>query len=194
MKRLILASQSVRRRAALEQLGAKFEVVPSDYEEDMTLDMPVTELVEHLALGKAMDVAEKHPEAVVIGCDSLIVTDETFYPKPKDMAEAHQQMRTLQGTRHDFVSGYAIVHKAEDHQVTGHTVSGKVLVPMNDEEIDAYLSEGEPLGKAGSYSAEGKGIAIIAESIGPADMGGFPTAQIVQELKSFGINLLTEQY
>ena len=175
-------------------MGATFEVIPSEYEEDMTLDMPIPDLVEHLATGKAEEVANKHPDAVVIGCDSLIEIDGKFFPKPKDMAEAKKQMQTLQGTRHNFVSGYCIIHKSANKKVSGNTVSGKVLAPLNDAEIDAYLAEGEPLGKAGSYSAEGKGIGIILENTGPYDMGGFPSARIVQELKSFGINLLTGEY
>ena len=194
MKRLILASQSVRRRDSLEQIGAQFEVIPSDYEEDMTLDMPVTKLVEHLALGKATDVAAKYPDAVVIGCDSLVVQGDTIYPKPKDMQEAKRQIKALQNARHDFVTGYAILCQATGQKKTGHTVSGKLLASMNDQEIDAYLREGEPLGKAGSYSREGKGLGLILETSGPYDMGGLPVAQVVQDLKEFGINLITDTY
>ncbi|MDX1765926.1 MAG: nucleoside triphosphate pyrophosphatase [Candidatus Saccharimonadales bacterium] len=194
MRKLILASKSPRRKAALSKVGAKFEVIVSNYEEDMMLDMPPNELVQHLARGKAEDVARKHPDAIVIGVDSVVVCNGQLIGKPKNMEAAKEQIRLLADNEHQFITGYVIVSQKENKIVTNSVMSTIKFVQLSDDEIDAYLSEGEPLGKAGAYSYEDKGDLLIERRDGANDLSGLPAGQLGQDLKQFGINLLTGQY
>jgi septum formation protein len=72
MKHVILASGSPRRREILASVGLKFDIITSDFEEDNTINLPPRELVEHLSLGKARWVAERHPNSIVIAADTLV--------------------------------------------------------------------------------------------------------------------------
>jgi hypothetical protein len=72
MKKIILASGSPRRKELLENIGLDFDVVSSDYEEDMTLDMKPTELAKYLSLGKAQDVATKYTNYIIIAADTFV--------------------------------------------------------------------------------------------------------------------------
>ena len=178
----------------MSKVGAKFEVIVSNYEEDMMLDMPPNELVQHLARGKAEDVARKHPDAIVIGVDSVVVCNGQLIGKPKNMEAAKEQIRLLADNEHQFITGYVIVSQKENKIVTNSVMSTIKFVQLSDDEIDAYLSEGEPLGKAGAYSYEDKGDLLIERRDGANDLSGLPAGQLGQDLKQFGINLLTGQY
>ena len=95
---IILASTSPRRKQLLEQIDVDFRIVPSDYEEDMTLNMPPAKLVAYLAAGKAEAVAVENPESVVIGADTIVTLDDEVFGKPKDEADARGMLQKLQGT------------------------------------------------------------------------------------------------
>jgi len=81
-KKIVLASSSPRRKMLLEQNGLDFVVDPSDYEEDMTLDLSPEELVKTLATGKARDVASRHAGVIVLGADTMVFIDDQRLGKP----------------------------------------------------------------------------------------------------------------
>src|SRR5947208_209548 len=125
--KLILASQSPGRREVLEEAGLKFVVEPSNYEEDMGLDMPPAELAIFLSHGKAKDVAKHYDDAVIIGADSFVVTQSgELMGKPHTKEKAREMLMTLSGTWHSFVTGYTIIN-CQTGQTFSEAVTSKVF-------------------------------------------------------------------
>lgn len=110
MKRLILASNSPRRRELLEQIGVEFEVIPSNAEEKVTKQEP-SEVVEELSRQKAEDVAAAVEDGIVLGQIPLYVRMARSWASPKDEADAKQMLQKLQGEEHSVYTGVTILVK-----------------------------------------------------------------------------------
>src|SRR5688572_14221550 len=100
MSRLILASASPRRRELLERLGVELLVVPADIDETPLDDEPPETYVARVAAGKAEVVAQRHPDAWVLGADTTVVLDETILGKAETAAEATRMLESLAGRSH----------------------------------------------------------------------------------------------
>jgi septum formation protein len=157
---LVLASVSSRRHELLRHLGLPFTIDPSTIDETPTPGMPPVEVALTLAQRKATDVAARHPNAVVIGADTLVEFDGQILNKPVDAEDAVRMLRALTGNTHLVHSGIAVWR-------SGHTLSrlasARVTMHAADEAtITAYVAGGEPMDKAGAYAAQGEGAALIA--------------------------------
>ncbi len=162
--RLILASTSPRRREILALLGLPFEVIPPSFNEHAVSNRIVEDEVLDLALGKAESVARDNPKSIVIGSDTMILIDAKKIGKPNGIANAKQILRTLSGKTHRILTSVAILDSLGG---PGLRVIKEVSVLMRDyseKEIEEYLTCNESLDKAGAYSIQGKGRALI-ESI-----------------------------
>jgi len=191
MKHVILASGSPRRREILAGVGLKFEVVTSDYEENNALSLPPGELVEQLSSGKAIWVAEKHPDAVVIAADTLVFLDGSPLGKPRDQAELKKMIGRLNGRAHSVFTGFTII---EGGRVLSDSVETKVYFrSMSEAEINGYAATGEGLDKAGGYGAQGIGALFIEKIEGDyLNVVGLPLCRLNLRLKEFGIDLLND--
>lgn len=189
MKNIILASASPRRRELLEKLRIPFEIRVSDVKEIITKTVPA-EIVEELSLQKAMAVAETEPDALVIGADTMVASDETVLGKPKDKEDAAAMLKSLQGKSHQVYTGVTLTWMGEkEREIRTFSEASQVfLYPMTEEEIQRYVDTGEPMDKAGGYAIQGlfavyvKGIAGDYNNI-----VGLPVARLYQELKKNGI-------
>lgn len=188
MRKLILASGSPRRKELLEKAGLQFEIVKSDYEEDMTLDLPPHELVEHLSLGKALDVAKKFNDAVVISADTIVVLDGEILGKPHTPENATEMLKKLNGKKHSVFTGFTIID-IENNKTVTRSVETFVFFKNNAEaEIDAYVETGEPLDKAGAYAIQGLGGRLIERIEGSlSNVIGLPVEELMGKLKELGI-------
>ncbi|MDO8482810.1 MAG: Maf family protein [bacterium] len=188
--RVILASGSARRKEILEKAGLKFEVVPSDYEEDMTLPLPPAELVKTLAFGKANDVASRFPDAVVIGADTVVVLEGKVMGKPHTSVAAQKMLSLLSGTTHEIVTGVAVVCKGSGF-VAKDAVSIKITFKdLTEEAIKNYVQTGEPLDKAGAYAVQGVGMELIEKVDGDYwGAVGISLAILARHLKVFGLSV-----
>ena len=205
-KRIILGSASPRRRELLEQIGISFEVRVSDKEEVYHSLIP-EEIVKELALSKAENVAydlrEKQEQVkqisfdkknnvlldtIVIGADTIVVSDGSILGKPKDEADAVRMIRSLQGRSHKVYTGVAILDYDDEgkRKSVVHAVETEVFVnPMSDEEIREYAATGEPLDKAGAYGIQGRFAAYIERIDGDYyNVVGLPISRLCRELKS----------
>lgn len=106
---IILASKSPGRKMVLEKLGLSFEVIVSDFEEDMTLPLSAPELATHLSQGKAHSLAKCYPEAVIIAADTFIIFKDKFLGKPKDLADAKKMLTDLAGNTHAVLTGLTVM-------------------------------------------------------------------------------------
>jgi septum formation protein len=183
-RRIILASSSPRRKDILTQIGLTFTIVPSEYEEDMSLDLAPEALAKTLSLGRAAAVAELHPDAVVIGADTLISFNGKVYGKPKSKDDARYMLQMLSGNMHEVITGISVVCKATAQTLTEASVSKVHFVTLSSEDIEDYIASGEPLDKAGSYAVQGRGARYIERIEGEyTGIVGLPASLLMELLK-----------
>lgn len=187
MKRIILASQSPRRRELLTQIGLKFEVIPSTVEEVITSINPV-EVVQELAQQKARDVAnvaakETPKESLlVIGADTIVVYEGKILGKPGDKEDAVRMLTMLQGKEHSVYTGVALL--SGEQEIVFAEETRVQMCPMTPEEIAWYVNTGEPMDKAGAYGIQGLCARFVRQIQGDYNnVVGLPVGRIYQELK-----------
>ena len=185
MEKIILASQSPRRRELMEMLGLPFEVMVSEAEEKITGTDPAA-VTEELSARKAAAVAAEIREGIVIGADTVVALQGRILGKPADRAGAEAMIRSLQGQSHMVYTGVTLIRKRDGHTEARTFSEGtRVRVAaMSDSEIQAYLDTDEPYDKAGAYGIQGifgKHIAGIEGDF--YNVVGLPVHRLYQELK-----------
>jgi septum formation protein len=156
MQKIILASGSPRRKEILELLGLEFEVVDSGYDEDLVKTNDPVELVEELALQKALKVAELYSDAIVIGGDTTVTFGEGWIAKAHTKEEARAMFAQLLGKTHQVVTGVAVVNSLTGEQFVGHEIGTVTLREGTESELDEYVSnEKNWRGFAGAYALQG---------------------------------------
>lgn len=190
MKKIVLASASPRRKELLEKLGLKFDVEPSEQEETIDSSLEPHELVKRLSLEKARAVDRKHHHAVVIAADTIGLLDGMILGKPTDENAARKMLRLLSGRSHLVITGFTIMDADRD-KILSKTVETRVYIKQLDSgEINAYVSSGEPLDKAGAYAIQGLGSIIVEKIEGDFyNVVGLPLSALADSLKEFGITV-----
>ncbi len=202
MHKVILASNSPRRKEILKQAGIKFEVLPSTKEEIITKRMP-EDVVKELSALKAHDIAMQTDEsAIIIGADTIVVINNQILGKPKDKKEAERMLRLLQGNTHQVYTGVTVLVRNKNEDRTDYSMKTIQFVektqvkvyPMNDSAIIDYITTEEPMDKAGAYAIQGK-FAVYIHSINGDyyNVMGFPIGRFYYELKRQGIDILTKK-
>ena len=155
---LILASASPRRELLLREMGLRFRVVlPDGVEEILTGAAPDVLATQNAQL-KARAVAGRHPGALVIGADTIVVLDGVVFGKPRDLAEAGAMLEKLTGREHEVITAVCMVHRTE----FSFTETSRVRMrQLSREQIAEYLKKINPLDKAGAYAAQEFGEMII---------------------------------
>src|SRR5712692_2400089 len=183
--KIILASSSPRRREILALLGVPFEVAAPEFDERASSYRPVKDEVLDFALGKAESVAARNPESVVIGSDTMILLNGQKIGKPDGISDAKEILRLLSGKTHRIFTSVAILDGLGG---PGLRIVEEVSVTMRDcseKEIERYLSCNESLDKAGAYSIQGEGRALIESVHGDYLAAvGLPLKAIAGYLKS----------
>jgi septum formation protein len=157
--RVILASQSPRRRELLTLIGVRHEVRPADIDESQLPDEPPVPHCERLAREKAHKLAVQHPEAVVIAADTIVVLDGALLGKPTDVDDARRILLQLSGRTHTVHTAIAV---ARDGRTESAVESVEVTFrALSAEAIAEYVGTGEPMDKAGAYGIQGYGATIV---------------------------------
>lgn len=201
---LILASASPRRRELLAQAGYTFEVIPSKKEEIITKTVP-SEVVMELASQKAEDIfSSLHSNAdatllfhtdvpspepfLVIGADTVVSYKDRILGKPSDASDARNTLHLLSGQTHQVYTGVALYYfdpvtsAAKRHCFFEKT--DVTFYSMDESEIAAYVSTGDPLDKAGSYGIQGPFAIHVKEIHGDYNnVVGLPLARLYHEMK-----------
>lgn len=160
--RLILASTSPRRREILALLGLPFDIIAPPFEEQIAPHLSIKDEVLDFAIGKAESVARNHPDALVIGGDTMISLAGAKMGKPRDRDDAKRMLVALSGKTHEIFTAVALLHGVGGR---GLRLVERVLVDMRrftEREIENYLDCNESLDKAGAYSIQGQGAELIA--------------------------------
>jgi septum formation protein len=156
--RFVLASASPGRLATLRSAGIDPEVVVSSVDESEFRASSVAELVEQLAIAKAVEVAGRTgPAALVLGCDSLLDLDGRAVGKPTTSQAAITQWRAMRGRRAVLRTGHALIDTERDEARSAVVSTTISFAPVNDAEIIAYVGTGEPLRCAGGFTIDGLG-------------------------------------
>ncbi len=175
---LILASASPRRADLLRMIGCRFDIFPSNVDEQTDSGLSPGEVVSELASRKAEDVARQHPDRIVIGADTVVVSDESILGKPADREEAEKSLRRLSGTSHYVLTAISLVWLGRNREEQCLVRTDVQFRDLADEEIARYLDTDEPYDKAGAYGIQGR-AALFAESIRGCfyNVVGFPVTQ-----------------
>jgi septum formation protein len=195
MKKIILASASPRRKELLEKIGLKFDVEPSDYDEEINLKLEPHELVRQISVKKAKIVAARHKDAIIIAADTIGVIGSKIIGKPHTENEARKMLKEISGKPHAVITGFTILDTAAN-KIISRTVNTKVYIKkLTRQEIDAYVKTGEPLDKAGAYAIQGLGAVIVDKIEGDYyNVMGLPLNALTTALKEFGINVWTNTH
>lgn len=190
MQQIILASVSPRRREILEKLGVEFEVVESGYDESKIITDDPVELVEELALQKALEVAKQFDDALIIGGDTVVYVAGEVLGKPKNKKDAAQMMRLLFGTTHMVVTGVAVVNSLTGDQLVGHEEGFVRFREMNEDEFKKYLDSGIWDGYAGGYAIQGAAAPFLMQQTGSLSaIIGFPITLVADLLEQMGVGV-----
>ena len=188
--KLILASQSPRRRELLGLLGIPFEIrVPNA---DETMD-PTGEPAQQVALvsRRKAEATPREEDAVVVAADTIVVCDGTILGKPKDPEDAARMLRLLSGRTHQVMTGLTVLYQ---DKVCSHTeVTQVTFRELSDSEILRYVRSGEPMDKAGAYGIQG-GAALFAQGIcgDYYNVVGLPVCRLVQVLQETAPKLMED--
>jgi septum formation protein len=157
--RVILASQSPRRRELLALVGILHDVQPADIDETPWPNEAPVPHTERLARDKARVIAAREPDALVIAADTIVVIDGAILGKPGDATEARVMLRRLSGRTHEVCTAMAV---AIGNQVETDVVRVSVRFrTLDDDTIARYVNTGEPMDKAGAYGIQGFGATIV---------------------------------
>jgi septum formation protein len=189
-KRIILATTSPRRHGLAQQMGLEFDIVPSNYKENMSSALTPEKLAMALAEGKAEDVASRCKEGIVIGVDTFIVFNKKVMGKPKTKEKAYSQLKRVSGKIVKVYSGVALIDCKSKEVIKDYEVSDVKFKKLTNEEIKNYIATGEPLDKAGAFAIQGLGSIFIEKVNGCyANIVGFPINNIYKNLKKLGVNI-----
>ena len=187
MDRIILASQSPRRKQLLELAEIQFEIQVADIDETPPIGMPGHDVPEHLAKEKASVIVAGNPGAIVIAADTIVLLDEEILGKPIGEEDAMNILSKLAGRMHRVVSGVCI--QRDDVQQSFSAVTEVYFRPLTPEQVRHYVANYKPYDKAGAYAIqEWIGMVGIEKINGDYyNVMGLPIGQVSQRLKMFGI-------
>lgn len=188
MKKLILASQSPRRRELLSYLGYPFAVIAADIIEHSTHREPA-QIVEDLAQQKAHKVSQENPDAWVLGSDTIVSLEGKILGKPQGREGAQEMLSALAGKTHQVFTGVALYYQAKCRKC----FSVKTEVTFSDissAEMQRYLASDEPYDKAGAYGIQGMALGFITAIEGSySNVVGLPLYEVKMALqRSLNLN------
>jgi len=188
MRKIILASGSPRRKEILELLGLEFEVVESQFDEELIKTDDPAELVEELALQKALTVAKRYPDAIVIGGDTTVTFGVGWLGKASTAEEAREIFGQLLGKTHQVVTGVAVVDSLTGENYVGSEVGIVKLREGSERELDLYVAnEKNWRGFAGAYALQGGAAPFALEQTGKLSaIIGMPVELTIELLEQAG--------
>ncbi len=190
-RRLVLASSSPRRQELLSQLGLVFEVIAPDVPEDLAgMDGPPEAIALSLARRKAMAVAPRVPDALVVAADTIVVVDREILGKPADRQEAASMLRRLAGRDHWVYTGVVVLDPASGREAQAVEATRVVMGAIAPDDLEGYLDTGEALDKAGAYAVQGRAAVFVRRIEGDYfNVVGLPLARLADLLSEFGVRV-----
>ncbi len=157
----VLASASPARRRLLQTIGIEPVVCASDFDESQVNSRDPILLVQILAQRKAEKVAPKYPQALVLGCDSVLAIEGEIHGKPASPDEAIARWQNMRGKTGDLLTGHVLVDNLQNRKIVKCQLTKVYFAHVSDREIVDYVATGEPLKCAGAFALEGKGSVFV---------------------------------
>ena len=188
---VVLASQSPRRRELLGQMGfTDFVIRPARGEEVVDPGLLPDKLVEELSRQKCEEVsAASGADDLVIAADTVVAIDGAVLGKPRNVQDAFAMLSRLSGRHHTVYTGVTV--RRGEQILTAHEATRVHFRPLTPAEIEAYISTGEPMDKAGSYGIQGYGAMLVEGISGDYfNVVGLPVCLLGRMLEKFGIDTM----
>lgn len=187
--KLILASESQFRRRALDVLGLRYETCPSGIDEKAIRARTAGDLTRKLAEAKALEVANRYSDAIVVSGDAVAAKGDRIFEKPRDLDEAWQFLKELSGSEFQFVTALAVVNSASHQMLSAVEISNIVFRELLDGEIQAYISQYPVLNFAGAFESDA--VLRFADRISGSYnfVTAIPVSRLTIFLRQLGINI-----
>lgn len=186
---VILASASPRRQELLRYAVKDFTICPADIDETLPENISPKESAEYLAIQKAKAVAEKHEFDTVIGCDTVVISDDEIMGKPKNINIAREMLRKLSGKCHSVITGVCIIDHGRIYSFSECTEVE--FYELSDKEIDDYVNTGDPMDKAGAYGIQSEGCILVKGIRGDFfNVVGLPVGRLKRYLSSLNSRIV----
>lgn len=167
-------------------MGVPFTVVRNQVPEVAPEHLSPVETAEINAYRKARATAKKHPDAVVLGADTVVSVGTTVFGKPTDMADAEQMLAKLQGRTHQVITGVCLIHLRGHRQKLFAVSTSVTFRKLHIGQIRRYLSKIFPFDKAGSYAIQEEGDLIVKGIAGSfTNVVGLPVESLRAELATW---------
>ncbi|GAC1429416.1 MAG: Maf-like protein [Chitinophagaceae bacterium] len=186
MERIVLASQSPRRKQLLEWAEVLFDVVIKETDELYPADLPAEEVPVYIARNKALAVKEElSHERIILAADTVVVLWDQIIGKPKDRNNAIEILHSLSGQKHQVITGVVIL--APEEEISFADITEVWFHELTTEQIIFYIDKYKPYDKAGAYAIqEWIGVTGIRAVKGDFyNVMGLPVSRVVQALRSF---------
>lgn len=185
--RIILASQSPRRKELMEAITKDFEVIVSNTDEKLEEGLTIEEQAKNVSYQKAKAVFDRtEGDRIVIGSDTMVVKNSKIYGKPKSTEEATQMIKMLKNTEHTVYTGLAILAQkyGQYKEYLDCDIADVYFRDMSEEEIENWVNSGEAMDKAGAYAVQGKFMVFIDKINGNYQtVMGLPIHKVYEYLK-----------
>lgn len=187
-KKIVLASQSPRRRELIQLIHPDVQFLTAKVDETVPDYLKPEQVVQVLAEKKARTVEElllpaDQDDSYVIGCDTIVSLDGKIYGKPKDKEDAKRMLRELSGKTHQVYTGVSVLY---DHgkEVNFAEKTDVTFKDLDDDMIERYIETGEPMDKAGAYGIQGEGGKLVESFEGDYDnVIGLPVEKLERILR-----------
>jgi septum formation protein len=185
MQKIILASQSPRRRQLLEWAEVPFEILVKETDESYPAGLTLEEIAIHIARNKALAVKQQNNITIpVLAADTIVVLQEKIIGKPKDREDAVQILTSLSGKQHQVITGVVILHKEKEIAFAETTIVQ--FHELSPAQIEFYVDNYKPYDKAGAYAIQ-EWIGVIGIKGVQGDfynVMGLPVSKVVMALQN----------
>ena len=185
MEKIILASQSPRRKQLLEWAEVPFDVIVKETDESFPPALPVEEAVIHIARQNALAVQQQtNATGIILAADTIVVLNATIMGKPQDREEAISFLQKLSGQKHKVITGVCLLQGEKETTFTDTTEVE--FNKLSDEQVSFYVDKYKPFDKAGAYAIqEWIGVIGIKSIVGDFyNVMGLPVSRVVKELEN----------
>ena len=186
----VLASASPARRRLLQGIGLNPIIHVSNFDEDQIQETDAARLVEALAEAKASTVAAQRQNALILGCDSVLLVQGKIFGKPESPEVAIARWRMMRGSYGVLYTGHALIDQTQNKTIVRHGMTKVHFAAIDDQTIKAYVASGEPMQCAGCFALEGKGGLFIEKLDGcHSNVIGLSLPLLRQMLTELGYNV-----
>ncbi len=183
LEKVILASGSPRRRDFFLDLGFDFEIKTEAIDETPVHGEFSEIFALRMAKEKANAIACHHPDAWVIGADTVVTIDGSILGKPSNEEKALDMLLQLNGSQHRVITAYALVCTNKDMELTRHISTEVEFNSFSEKILKGYVDTGDPMDKAGSYGIQGQGSFLVRKINGSCtNVIGLPISELVEDL------------